>query len=57
MGDIFYFPDPRNQDKIWDIFINQYIFPLDYVKLYIRYIKDPKWVSKTDKYMVHNLTW
>ena len=34
MWDIFSFLDPRNKEKTWDLFINQYIFPLDDVKLY-----------------------
>ena len=47
-------PNPRKQGKNWGIFINQYIFPLDYVKLYI---KGLKWSYKANKYIVHNLTW
>ena len=54
MWDVFYFPDPQNQEKNCDLFLNQSIFTLDYVKLYI---KDINRGSKEDKYMVQNLTW
>ena len=36
MWGVFYSLEPRNQEKNWDIFINQYIFTLDYVKLYTK---------------------
>ena len=35
MGDIFYLPDPHNAAKSWDIFTNQYKFPMKYIKMYI----------------------
>ena len=39
MWDFFSLPDPRNQDKKWDIFLDQPILPLNSVKLYSKSFK------------------
>ena len=36
MFEVFSLLGPHNQDKTWDLFINQLIFTQDYVKIYIK---------------------
>ena len=49
MWDVFSLTYNHKQDKTWYRFINQYIFYLDYAKIYI---KGPKRGPKADKYLV-----
>ena len=53
MWGVFSLPDPCNKEKKWDLFLHQYIFPLDYVKHHVNNVQK---FYKADKYMVHNLT-
>ena len=43
MWGIFYLPDPIDKAKSWDLFKNQSIFPLDYVREIISYQKSNKY--------------
>ena len=52
--DVLYFPDPRNQEKKWGLFLNQYIFTIGYVEIYIKVINQG---SKSDTCFFQNLTW
>ena len=54
MWDVFSFPDTRNRDKKWDIFLDQSRFPLEYVK---RHVQSLLKGSESDQYVVKNLTW
>ena len=38
MWDVLSLPDPCNQEKTWDMFLNKFRNPLDYVKPYIKYL-------------------
>ena len=54
MRHVFYLTAPRNKYNNWDIILHQYIFPLYYMK---RHVKSLQKGSKSDQYVVHNLTW
>ena len=54
MWGVFSLPDPLNKEKKWDIFLHQYIFPLEYVKHHVKILQEG---LKAGKYMVHNLNW
>ena len=54
MWDIFFLSDPHKQERKWDIFIQEYLFPLYYVKIYVKILQK---YSKVDRYVVHKLTW
>ena len=48
MWDILYICDPLNVSKFWNLFTNQYIFPMRYIKKYIEELrKDKKWHTNT----------
>ena len=51
---IFFLPEPWNQENNCYLIIHQSIFPLDYVKLHIKSLKEG---YEVDPYMVHNMTW
>ena len=53
LWDVLSLPEPRNQEKKWYLFLNQYRFPLNCAKLYVKGINQG---SKADKYMFQNLT-
>ena len=46
--------DTGNKEKNWELFLNRSRFPLDYVKLYVKGLKQS---SKADEYVVQNLVW
>ena len=50
----FSLPDPPNKYKKWDILLQQYIFILDWIKHHVKSIHKG---SKSDEYVVHNMTW
>ena len=54
MWDVFYLPETRNKENKWGLFLNQYIFPLDYTK---HHVKSLQKYFKADKYIVQNLKW
>ena len=54
MWDIFFFKDPRNKEKKWDIILHQSRFPLEYAK---RHVQSLQKGSEADQYVVHNLKW
>ena len=51
---VFSFLDPHNQEKFWDVFFNKYMFPVDYIKLYVKGLKQG---YKADECMFWNLKW
>ena len=54
MWDCFSFPETRNHEKKWDLFLNQSSLPIHYVK---RHINSLNKVSKSYEYVVQNLAW
>ena len=51
---LFSLPDPHNKYKKLDLLLLQYIFPLEYMK---RHVNSLHKLSKSDQYVVQNLTW
>ena len=45
---------PHNKDKRWDLLLQKYIFPFDYMKRHIKILHKG---YNTDEYVVQNLTW
>ena len=50
---VFSLPDPCNKENNWDLLLHQSRFRLEYVKHHVKNIQKG---SKSDKYMVQNLT-
>ena len=54
MWGVFYFLDPCNNEKKWDLLLNQSIFSLGYVKGHVQSLLKG---SEADQYVFQNLTW
>ena len=53
MQDIFYLLDTRNQEKKWELLLNQYQFSMDYAKQNVKRLKQ---VYNAYQYVIQNLT-
>ena len=54
MWDVFSPPEPCNKEKKFDLLLHQSMFPLEYVKPYVKILHK---VSEVDHYVDQNLTW
>ena len=52
MWDVFSLSKPHKKEKIWDLFLYQSRFTLEYVKNHVKTLQK---YFKADKYMVQNL--